>query len=80
MALNNMPTELSMLIQDFIRPDPHKLQWGKVVKQMKHTSVLRQLNKLADGMREMLWDGYEPLEGEGMAQMMIYALSGDRAQ
>tara|TARA_R110002012_G_scaffold301158_1_gene501318 strand:+ start:1381 stop:1596 length:216 start_codon:yes stop_codon:yes gene_type:complete len=71
MALNNMPTELSMLIQDFIRPTPAQLEWSK---------VQWELNKLAAGMREMLWDGYEPLEGEGMAQMMIFALSGDRAQ
>ncbi len=68
MAQNNMPTELSMLIQDFIRPTPAQLQWSK---------VQWQLNVLADGMREMLWDGYEPLEGEGIAQMMIFALSGN---
>ena len=35
MALNSMPTELSMLIQDFIRPNPHKSKWDEVVKQMK---------------------------------------------
>ncbi len=37
MALNNMPTELSMLVQDFIRPNPNKKKWDEVVKQMKYT-------------------------------------------
>ena len=52
-----MPTELSCLIQDFIRPNPYAKRWDKITKEMMTIGKMAHISSL--------WDDWGYVDADG---------------